>query len=159
MTPPRPKRRISNYDTELALEMGIPVATLYHQIEFWWRRAKRTDGWIYKGWPDLRKETGLTRQQIRTATDRLVEAGVIAAKPMRANAHNTMHYKQLLFLDGTKIEGVHWLIQPQQGLKQPTRGVKTTNYNRRLSEDYTERVTPVDKSNKPRHWSDPIPGR
>ena len=61
---------------------GVLSGLLLSQMYYWSRnqRSIERDGWFYKSWEEWQEETGLTRQEQRTARAKLVNAGLIEEK-------------------------------------------------------------------------------
>lgn len=91
---------------QLAKILGdIESAIYYQQILYWADKGKRKDGFIYKTKEELEAETTLTRDQQDRVRKNLVKLGWLEVKNMRANGHNTLHYKPLKSLELIVSEG------------------------------------------------------
>lgn len=130
--------RPAGYDVALAKHLGsVPAAALFHQLQFWSNRGSRADGWFWKSGTELVDETGVSRRTIDRAIKKLVEAGMIEVRLMRANGAPTRHFKLLKRLDigiFPITPKVHNPITPKvhNGLRQ------TVQSNRPLQQTITQ---------------------
>ena len=127
------------YRPDLALFLGSQNAAIFYQrildvvCYFEERSILRKDGFVYKAHDELTKETGLSRQQQRSARRLLVKEGWLEEKVHRANGHPTVHYKPLI-----------QVIDPD-GHRQPNRMV-TTNHSSGSRQPITNTRPPLDNS-------------
>lgn len=75
----------SNSDTSTAL--------LLSKLIYWADKGRKTDGYIFKAYPEWRSETGLSRRQVMQATKRLKDAGLIETKLKKICGFPVKHFK------------------------------------------------------------------
>lgn len=71
----------------------LTTAVLLNQIVFYSDKSKRRDGFFYKTYEEWEKEICLSKRQVRYATDKLKELGIVETKIKKANGAPTVHYK------------------------------------------------------------------
>ena len=64
------------------------------KLFYWFPRAKKADGWVYKSWRDWNAECNLSQSQVkRVHSSACLEKIGIERKIMKANGSPTMHYR------------------------------------------------------------------
>ena len=77
---------------------GLNAAIMLSQLLYWHGKGKRTDGWFYKTYEEMKEEVQLTRTQQESAIKSLKRYGVISVrrKGIPAKRHFKVHMRKLL---------------------------------------------------------------
>jgi len=75
------------------LQGDIPTALLLSQCVYWSDKTKRSDNYFYKSQAEWEEEIGLSKYQVRRATNKLERLGLLETKLIRAHGAPTIHYK------------------------------------------------------------------
>lgn len=70
---------------------GVSAALFLSQLLYWTGKGKLASGWIWKSADDMQEETGLTRNEQKTARHKLKAQGIIEEK--LAGVPATLHYR------------------------------------------------------------------
>lgn len=103
-------RRPTLYFPELCLVFGWQLGLLLSRLAYWHGKGKDKDGWIYKTAEDLRKETGLSFANQKTAIRNGLEAGLLELTYRKVPRRR--HYR----VDWTKAAEIVELRAPMYGL-------------------------------------------
>ena len=68
------------------------MAVFLNQVVYWSDKTSREDGYFYKSYPEWEEELLLSEYQIRKATKKLKELGLIETALKKANGVPTVHY-------------------------------------------------------------------
>ena len=129
----------------------INMALMLNQLVFWSDKTKRTDGYFYKTYQEWEYEILLSQYQVKKASEKLTELGILHTKILKANGAPTLHYKVDLGVLSKLLmeseETSQWnmkklnnglssnLIMENEETKQSITEDYTKDYN---TEDYTE---------------------
>ena len=70
------------------------AAVMALKLLYWFPRARKADGWVYKSWRDWKAECDLSQSQVkRVHSAACLERIGIERKIMKANGSPTMHYR------------------------------------------------------------------
>lgn len=69
------------------------AAALLNQIVFWSDKTNRTDGFFYKKYADWQEELLLSERQVRYATNKLKNLGLVETMLKKADGSPTLHYR------------------------------------------------------------------
>ncbi|MEK4715369.1 hypothetical protein [Sporosarcina sp. FSL K6-5500] len=117
--------------TYIEITGNLAESILLNQIVFYSDKSKRKDGFFYKSYKEWEEETCLTERQVRYATKKLKDKGLIETKLLKANGSPTVHYK----LHSDKL--VKWIMTNcENGSLQ-----NVSNVPNILSETLTEDVS------------------
>lgn len=77
----------------LEITEDYPAAALLNQMIYWSDRTKRKDGYFYKSYQEWNEELYLSEYQVRRATNKLKNLGLVETSLKKANGAPTLHYK------------------------------------------------------------------
>lgn len=94
---------VHSFDTKVAKEVGLNSATLFHSIFFWIQKNEANDKhyydgyyWTYNSASAFRKMFDyLSEKQIRTALNKLIEAGYLVAGNYNESKYDRTHWYRL----------------------------------------------------------------
>ena len=104
-------KRPTLYFSYLNIIFGWQLGLLLSQLAYWQGRGKDESGWIYKSAKDLRKETGLTFANQKTAIKRGLELGLLEMAYRQVPRRR--HYK----VDWRRVAELVELRAPKHGIK------------------------------------------
>lgn len=119
----------------IELTGDLAESVLLNQIVFYSDKSHRNDGFFYKSYKEWAEEVCLTERQVRHATKKLREKGIIETKVMKANGAPTVHYK--LLFDNL----VNWIMTKGKNGNLQNVSLVSDKKLETLTDDYTDNTT------------------
>lgn len=82
-----------SFNVGVAFDTSIEAALLYDELSFLSTKGIRKDGWIWKTDDELVERMPFSKKTVRRSITKLLEAGYIEKKLIKANGAPTNHYR------------------------------------------------------------------